>query len=160
MDSGTNIKLRKYFMKKLWYGCLILFSCILLIGLLPANQVIDEDDNAPSVTASIDNQDNVPDYAKPKAVAGGNINTDGTIAQGYNIKKVEWNASLKRWQITLKGKAKNYYYSDFLTIVTAIDMDGISATTGSLSNRLNVYLTDITTGDRVKENFSFVVFKI
>ena len=91
-------------------------------------------------------------------VAAGQINTDGSIQQNFNVVKATF--SLGRWQVRLKGPAKDFSYRDFVAVATAIDDAPILATTSSIGGKLLVYLQDMSTREYVKQNFSFVVYQI
>jgi hypothetical protein len=91
-------------------------------------------------------------------VAAGQINTDGSIQQNFNVVKATFSQGC--WQIRLKGPASSFSYRDFIVVATAIDDAPILATTSSAMGRLFVYLQDLETREYVKENFSFVVYQI
>ncbi|MBN2206128.1 MAG: hypothetical protein JW742_01880 [Candidatus Aminicenantes bacterium] len=91
-------------------------------------------------------------------VAAGQVNTDGSIQQGFNVVKAVFVEG--GWRIRLKGPAKDFSYRDFVTVVTPIGSDPLSASMSSIGGRLVVYIQDLDSGSHVKENFSFVVYQI
>jgi hypothetical protein len=144
-------------MRKLsFFGFFILFMAV-IVNPIQASQFIDDNE----AESSLVEQDAIRDLAKPKIVAAGNINTDGSIAMSFNIKKVEWDNKSLGWYITLRGAAKKFVSNKFIVLVTAIDSYSYTATFvgDNETGQLVVFLHDVN-GNRVQQNFCFIVIKI
>jgi hypothetical protein len=91
-------------------------------------------------------------------VAMGNINTNGTVSQGYHIANCTWNAANNWYVITLAGIS--YDYLSYVTLVSAAGPSNSSYTAqyGSASNNLIVWLSD-DAGNPVQFSFSFMVLE-
>lgn len=98
---------------------------------------------------------------KPKIVAGGNINTDGTIARAFNIKTAAWDDEVNCYRFKLKGAAKNFISNKFIVLITVIDVQKYTATYVSENTKkeLVIFIHD-GVGNKVQQNFSFLVLKI
>jgi len=92
-----------------------------------------------------------------KVVAAGYVLTNGTLWKGYNVASSTWNSGIQRYEISITGV--NYYHGDYVTIVTLLGTDARMVTTGSISNKLTVYIYD-ETGTKVQTQFHFMVYKI
>ncbi len=93
-------------------------------------------------------------------VAFGAVDADGTVISGWPAGiSIIWNASTDRYEVTIPGV--NYVYYDFATAITPIGSIGttpLAASTGSISNKLTVRLTDATHA-AVQGRFHFIVFQ-
>ena len=95
-------------------------------------------------------------------VAKGNVSDAGVVYEGTNVTSVTWNSTYNYWEIQLSGAGSNYYYLDFITLVSTV---GAGTTTGtlrsavydSISGKLVVGIWE--SGGKVKKGFSFVVLK-
>lgn len=92
-----------------------------------------------------------------EVVAAGFITSGATVTTGYNIQSVTWDAGYSRYTIVITGV--NYFYSDYITIVTCAAGECRTAVTNSLSGQLIVSIFD-STGSKVQENFQFVTYRI
>jgi hypothetical protein len=88
-------------------------------------------------------------------VAIGNIQSNGTIQQGYNVTSATWDAVQLRYEITLTGI--NYASFNYVTLVTLLSGgSGYVAKTNYASGQLIVYIYD-NVGNTVQGYFNFVV---
>ena len=88
-------------------------------------------------------------------VAVGNIQSSGTIQQGYNVTSATWDAVQLRYEITLTGI--NYASFNYVTLVTLLSGgSGRTAETNYASGQLVVYIYD-SVGNTVQGYFNFVV---
>jgi hypothetical protein len=87
------------------------------------------------------------------AIAYGFINDDGTISKAKGVESVTWNNALERYEIELTDI--NYYYSDYVAIVTPTGTSFASVT--SSGGKLIVKSYDVS-GNEIQANFQFVVF--
>ena len=143
-------------MKKLTFSGFFILLIVFITNPLQASTLLDDNGADSSGTQ----QDAIQDFAKSKIVAAGNINTDCSIAKGYNVKKADWDNTSQAWHITLKGPAKKFVSNQFIVLATAIDQNSYTATfVGGNNNKLIVYLHDVN-GTRSKQNFCFLVIKI
>jgi hypothetical protein len=90
-------------------------------------------------------------------VAMGNVGSTGIIGEELNVTSVTWNSSLQRWEITLDDI--NYYYLDYVTVVSCIGGTGSYASHGSVDGNLLVYVFD-SDGNRIQDGFTFVGFDV
>jgi len=98
---------------------------------------------------------------KPKIVAGGNINTDGTTARAFNIITAAWDENINCYRFKLKGAAKNFISNKFIVLITVIDVQKYTATyvSENTNKELVIFIHD-GAGNKVQQNFSFLVLKI
>jgi hypothetical protein len=90
-------------------------------------------------------------------VAMGNIATDGTINQVYNVASSTWNAAQNRYEITLTGI--NYFDQNYVTLVTPRSFSqSCSASYCSGGGKLFVYIYNVV-GNPVQCPFSFTVLQ-
>jgi predicted small secreted protein len=88
-------------------------------------------------------------------VAMGMVNADASLGQAYNVDSVTWDAANSRYVIGLADVT--YAHNSYVTLVTAVDSN-YTATYGAENGNLIVFLRN-TSGDRQKDNFSFVVLE-
>ncbi len=79
-------------------------------------------------------------YKPPSSgvIAYGTVTSNGTLYSGTSNLSVSWNSSLNRYEITITGE--DYYYLDYVTIVTPSSGMPCFARTNSMSGKLLVYL--------------------
>ena len=92
-----------------------------------------------------------------EVVAAGFIEWDATITENYNIESVTWNSALSFYEISIIGV--DYFYSDYVTLVTPAYTHARTATTTSMANKLVVCLFD-NVGNKVQTAFQFVTYKV
>jgi len=89
-------------------------------------------------------------------VAYGIIRANGSVVTASpNVSSV-WNSSDNWYEITIDGE--DYFYLYYITNVTVKSTSPRIVTTGSVSYKLLVNIFDIN-GNRVQENFCFIVYK-
>jgi hypothetical protein len=88
-------------------------------------------------------------------IAYGSVAAAGTISTGTGNFTCTWNATSKWYEITIA--TENYFYSDYITMVTPIT-GGSRVQTGSVSNMLLVTVYD-NANTAVQGAFQFVTFK-
>jgi len=89
-------------------------------------------------------------------VAYGIIRANGSVVTASpNVSSV-WNSSDNWYEITIDGE--DYFYLYYITNVTVKSGSPRIVTTGSVSYKLLVNIFDIN-GNRVQENFCFIVYK-
>jgi len=94
---------------------------------------------------------------KLKVVAAAFILTNGTATVGYNIKSSVWDAVASHYEIHIA--AVDYYFSDYVTIVTSVGNYAKHATTASKNGNLIITIFN-DVGDPVQGNFQFVSYEI
>ena len=143
-------------MKKAFLGLLALFLCFFLVGQSSANRPEKDSD---VLTAPVTNSG--PDFAKkPKLVAGGIVRADGSLGKTWRVESCTiTNTYGTQYEIKLKGPAKNYFYLDFITIVTTKGLNAVYASTNSVMNKLLVRLFDAN-GNPTTDDFQFLVYKL
>jgi len=92
-------------------------------------------------------------YAEPIAYA--TVAEDGTVTNGTPNVSVSWNAS-GAYEVTITNE--NYNFRSYTTVATVIGSLPVIATTNSKSNKLVIFLSDLS-GAKVKSSFQFVVYK-
>ncbi len=88
-------------------------------------------------------------------VAYGICDDDGSTLGGTSNVVCSWNAGTHRYEIAIEGI--DYYYSDYVTIVTPIDDDCLPSV-GSMMGKLLVYIEDPISSDTKQCGFNFVTF--
>ena len=89
-------------------------------------------------------------------VAYGIVYADGVVLASTPNVSCTWNSSINRYEITIDGE--DYYYTDYITIVTVKSSSPRIATTGSAMSKLLVNIFDID-GNPVQGSFNFIVYK-
>jgi len=79
-----------------------------------------------------------------------------TINNSYSVSSCTWNTKYKRFEITITGE--KYFWTDYVTIVTSTGEAPYIARTGSVSDKLLIYLSDLN-GDLQAGSFQFVTYK-
>ncbi len=85
------------------------------------------------------------------------VTSSGDITASRLVDSVTWDSTNNRWLVTFTGQ--NYYFTDYITVVTPIGTGTHSVTCGSISGDLTVYIHDTTTGNRVQAGFYVVTLK-
>lgn len=130
-----------------------------------ASEAVDTDELADDAVTSAKlapgaiTWDSVTD--KPwRIVAAAVVLTGDDVKESYNIEDedVWWNPVATRYEINITGV--DYYFHDYITIVTPVSSSSRIALTSSVNNKLLVFIIDTTTGNKVQENFCFVTYEI
>ena len=94
--------------------------------------------------------------ASSQPVALGSVLSNGTKYAGSSNFTSVYNASLKRYEITISGEY--YYYLNYATNITPAG-DIRFCRTGSISGKMTVYCHDAN-GNPAQSRFQFVTFKL
>jgi hypothetical protein len=89
-------------------------------------------------------------------IAYGVINSAGSVASGTPNVSSTWNGTDNRYEITISGE--NYFWSSYVTVVTVSDTSPYVAVTDSVSNKLLVYIYNLS-GVKTSKDFQFVTYK-
>ncbi len=88
-------------------------------------------------------------------IAYATVAENGTVYSGTPNVSVAWNAS-GAYEVTIANE--NYNFRSYTTVVTVSGSAPVVATTNSNSNKLVIFLSDLT-GAKVQRSFQFVVYK-
>jgi len=142
-------------MKKLLIGSLIIVMCLFLTGLSSADKA--EKDSDLSSSELTQDLNFGPDFAKkPKLVAGGIIRKDATLGKTWRVVSCTWSGN--RYEIQLKGPASDYFWLDFIAIITPKMGDATIAASQSVGGKFLVYLFD-SDGNNIQDSFQFLIYK-
>ena len=84
------------------------------------------------------------------------INADGSVAKGTSNVSSVWNGTASRYEITIAGE--NYFWKDYVTIVTPAGTNPRMVRTSSVGGKLLVVIYD-TAGTQVQCPFQFITYK-
>lgn len=93
----------------------------------------------------------------PLPIAFGFINSNGSVATGTPNFSAVWSTTNSQYEILIDDE--EYFFNEYVTIVTPISSPGLTTRTNSRSGRLVVALDDRSGTNRVQASFSFVVYK-
>ena len=93
----------------------------------------------------------------PLPIAFGFINSNGSVATGTPNFSAVWSTTNSQYEILIDDE--DYFFNEYVTIVTPISSPGLTTRTNSRSGRLVVALDDRAGANRVQASFSFVVYK-
>ncbi len=77
-------------------------------------------------------------YKAGVLVAAGFVWKNGTVKTGFNIQSCSWDAEYSRYAITITGE--DYFWYEYVTVVTVAAGEGLFATTSSVSGDLLVFI--------------------
>jgi hypothetical protein len=89
-------------------------------------------------------------------IAYGFIRSDGTVSKATSNVSCVWNATYKRYEITIAGE--NYFWLNYSSIVTCGVSTQGTMTTNSVGGKLLVFAYDAA-GNPVQRHFQFATFK-
>ncbi len=82
---------------------------------------------------------------------------NATIATGYNVTSITWDAANSRYYVDITGVS--YVYNRYITVVTPTSLPAISARANSAGNDLVIYLYNAA-GSPVQGYFQFVTYRV
>ena len=123
---------------------ILLIMCLVLVG-MSVPSIADDDVNYHSETA--------PSIAGiMRGIAKATVSSGGTIYNEHLVDAVEWDPTNERWLVTFPV---SYHYLDHVPLITVLGTSDATATTGSISGQMTVYIWE--NGVKVQKGFSLAL---